>query len=244
MDHDDPTADALADPDTAPASAARTDDRPHPSAFPRDDSDPFRYGIFLRPDPRTCRAVTVVTDQLRAQYGFVSAGAFPPHATLVGSQPLGRSEGLVVAAVTELLADRPAFPVHNGGVREQGFGFVYDVHGLPDGSPNPDLLALAADIDRVVAPFRRPMRSPEQHLFDPERFRAHLSLASHDLCTRPDLHDEVGAFIRGLDQPVPAGFVGDTVVMYRTASPDWSGRWWTTLTWEHVRTWTLGGTTA
>ncbi|WP_414171699.1 hypothetical protein [Clavibacter tessellarius] len=66
-------------------------------------------------------------------------------------------------------------------------------------------------------------------------------LASHDLLVRPDLHDEVGDFIRGLEQPVPDGFLGDTVVMYRTASPDWSGRWWTTLTWEHVRTWTLGG---
>ena len=195
----------------------------------------------MRPDPRTCRAVTVVTDQLRAQYGIVSAGAFPPHATLVGSQPFGRDEDLVVDAVTELLADRPAFPVHNAGVREQGVGFVYDVDHLADGSRNADLLALAADIDRVVAPFRRPMSSPELHAFDPERFRAHLSLASHDLYVRPDLHDEVGAFIRELDEPVPAGFVGDTVVMYRTASPDWSGRWWTTLTWEHVRTWTLGG---
>jgi hypothetical protein len=223
-------------------SAARIPGRTHPSALPRDDSDPFRYGIFLRPDPRTCRAVTVVTDQLRAQYGLVSAGAFPPHATLVGSQPLGHDEDLVADAVTDLLADRPAFPVHNAGIREQGVGFVYDVSGMPDGSRNADLLALAADVDRAVAPFRRPMGSPELHEFDGARFRAHLSLASHDLYVRPDLHDEVGAFIRGLEEPVPAGFAGDTVVMYRTASPDWSGRWWITLTWEHVRTWTLGGT--
>ncbi|MFS4505089.1 2'-5' RNA ligase family protein [Clavibacter sp. Sh2141] len=237
MDHDDPAA-----PGTAPAPADRIDGRTHPAALPRDDSDPFRHGIFLRPDPRTCRAVTVVTDQLRAQYGLVSAGAFPPHATLVGSQPLGHDEDLVIDALTELLADRPAFPVHNAGIREQGAGFVYDVGHRPDGTRNADLLALAADVDRVVAPFRRTMRSPEPHAFDPARFRAHLSLASHDLDVRPNLHDEVGAFLRELDEPVPAGFAGDTVVMYRTASPDWSGRWWTTLTWEHVRTWTLGGT--
>jgi hypothetical protein len=239
MDHDDHTAHALAAPDTAPASASRVEVRP--SLLARDDSDPYRYGIFLRPDARTCRAVTVVTDQIRAQYGLVSAGAFPPHATLIGSQPFGHDEARVIEAVTELLADRPAFPVHNAGVREHGFGFVYDVDGLPDGSQNAELLALAADIDRVAAPFRRPMDSPEHHSFDPARFRAHLSLASHDLLVRPDLHDEVGAFIRELDEPVPTGFVGDTVVMYRTASPDWSGRWWNTLTWEHVRTWTLGG---
>ncbi|WP_440695785.1 2'-5' RNA ligase family protein [Clavibacter nebraskensis] len=241
MDHDDPAAYALAAPDTAPASAGRIATPSHPSALPRDDSDPFRYGIYLRPDARTCRAVTVVTDQLRAQYGIVSAGAFPPHATLIGSQPFGRDEDRVIDAVTELLADRPAFPVHNAGVRELGLGYVYDVDRRPDGSQNADLLALAADIDRVVAPFRRTMRSPELHEFDAARFRAHLSLASHDLAVRPDLHDEVGAFIRELDEPVPTGFVGDTVVMYRTASPDWSGRWWTTLTWEHVRTWTLDG---
>jgi hypothetical protein len=31
----------------------------------------------------------------------------------------------------------------------------------------------------------------------------------------------------------------DTVALYRTRSDDWTGRWWTTLTWEHVHTWRL-----
>ena len=48
----------------------------------------FRFGVFLRPDPKTCAAVTQITSQLRAQYGLVSAGAFPPHITLAGSLPL------------------------------------------------------------------------------------------------------------------------------------------------------------
>ena len=47
----------------------------------------FRFGVFLRPDPKTCAAVTQITSQLRAQYGLVSAGAFPPHITLAGSLP-------------------------------------------------------------------------------------------------------------------------------------------------------------
>ena len=47
-----------------------------------------RYGVFLRPDPLTCASVTRITGQLRAQFGLVSAGAFPPHATLAGSLPL------------------------------------------------------------------------------------------------------------------------------------------------------------
>ncbi|WIE69930.1 2'-5' RNA ligase family protein [Curtobacterium sp. MCLR17_054] len=207
--------------------------------LPRDPSDPYRHGIYLRPDARTCRAVTVVTDQLRAQYGLLSAGAFPPHATLVGSQPFGSHEDQVVAAVTALLDSRPAFDVHNAGVREQGIGFVYDVATRPDGSHNDDFVRLAADIEAVVAPFRQPMQVPLANDYDPEQYRAHLSLASHDLYGRPDLHDEVGAFIRELDVDVPTGFRGDTVVLYRTTSPDWSGRWWQTMTWEHVHTWKL-----
>jgi hypothetical protein len=83
------------------------------------------------------------------------------------------------------------------------------------------------------------MQVPQSNDYDPEQYRAHLSLASHDLYGRPDLHDEVGAFIRELDVDVPTGFRGDTVVLYRTASPDWSGRWWQTMTWEHVHTWKL-----
>jgi hypothetical protein len=31
-----------------------------------------RHGVFLRPDPLTCAAVTRITTQLRAQYGLVS----------------------------------------------------------------------------------------------------------------------------------------------------------------------------
>ncbi|KTR94749.1 heme utilization protein [Microbacterium testaceum] len=206
---------------------------------PRDDSDPFRYGIYLRPDPQTCRAVTVVTDQLRAQYGLVSAGAFPPHATLVGSQPFGFAEPDVIDALSALLADRPAFPVHNAGIRGQGQGFVYDVSENGDGSVNTAFVALARDIDTAIAPFRPPVHNPENNDFRPESFRAHLSLASHDLYVRPDLRDEVADFIRGLDVPVPSGFRGDTVVLYRTSSTDWSGRWWQSLTWEHLRTWKL-----
>lgn len=210
-----------------------------PPKLPRDDSDPYRYGIYLRPDARTCRAVTTITDQLRAQYGIVSAGAFPPHATLVGSQPFGHDEDAVVDAVSTLLAGRAGFDVLNTGIREQGIGYVYDVSRRPDGSRNEEFVRLAADVDAAVARFRRTMGSPPANDYEPEHYRAHLSLASHDLYGRPDLHDEVGEYIRELDVDVPDGFRGDTVVMYRTASPDWSGRWWTTMTWEHVRTWKL-----
>ena len=209
--------------------------------LPRDDSDPYRYGIYLRPDAKTCRAVTVITDQLRAQYGLLSAGAFPPHATLVGSQPFGFNENEVIAAVTALLAEREAFEVHNAGIRSPGMGYVYDVSQNADGTVNDALVSLARDIEATVERFRRPMNNPLPNDFVPELFRGHLSLASHDLYERPDLRDEVGEFIAELEVPVPTSFAGRTVVMYRTASPDWSGRWWKTMTWEHVHSWELTG---
>jgi len=235
----DPTTGAVAAGAVTATPASRAGSPLVGAKLPRDDSDPWRWGVYLRPDPRTCRAVTVVTDQLRAQFGLLSAGAFPPHATLVGSQPFGSSEAAVVEALDDLLEGRSAFDVHNAGVRGQGIGFVYDVHERADGTVNDDLVALAADVERVVAPFRRPMGVPLPNDYEPDLFHAHLSLASHDLYGRPDLHDEVGEFVHELGVDVPTGFVGDTVVMYRTASPDWSGRWWRTMTWEHVRTWKL-----
>lgn len=210
-----------------------------PGERARDVGDPYRYGVYLRPDPRTCLAVTTITTQLRAQYGFVSAGAFPPHATLVGSQHLGRDEDAVVTALDAALAGRPGFDVHNRGVRASGVGFVYDVHHRADGTPNAEFVDLAAAVDAAVAPLRLPMNSPQVHGFDRAGFLAHLSLASHDLYERPDLHDEVGEFVTGLDVAVPQGFRGRTVTLYRTASSDWSGRWWRSLVCEHVATWTL-----
>jgi hypothetical protein len=218
-----------------------TRDARRPGELSRDAGDPYRYGVYLRPDPNSCLAVTTVTAQLRAQYGFVSAGVFPPHATLVGSQHLGRDEDAIVSALDDVLTDRPAFDVHNSGVRPLGIGYVYDVHHRADGSVNSELLDLARAVDAAVEQVRLPMNSPELHTFDPEGFRAHFSLASHDLYERPDLREEVAEFLAALDVRYTPDFRGDTVALYRTSSPDWSGRWWRTLEFEHVRSWRLGG---
>ncbi|GAB2958716.1 hypothetical protein GCM10023080_018210 [Streptomyces pseudoechinosporeus] len=68
----------------------------------------------------------------------------------------------------------------------------------------------------------------------PRTFRAHLSLVSHDMYVRPDLSEEAEEYVRGLPVPFPESFPGDAVTLYRTRSDDWTGRWWQTLTWEHV----------
>ena len=79
--------------------------------------DRTRYGVFLRPDPATCLAVTTTTGAIRAQYGLVSAGAFPPHATLVGSLPLVVSQDRLIETLEDVLSGASAFPMQNRGVR-------------------------------------------------------------------------------------------------------------------------------
>ena len=183
-----------------------------------------RYGVFLRPDPLTCAAVTRITGQLRAQFGLVSAGAFPPHATLAGSLPLaGPPE-----ALTGALASVAAFPVRNHGLAWLNGGLVYDVHG-------PELAQLAATVDAAVRPQLEPAPGLAADLFEPERWRAHLSLGSHDLAARPDLHEEVEAYVRGLAVEVPAEFPAEIVAVYRLEHETWTGSWWRAMTWEHVR---------
>ena len=69
----------------------------------------FRFGVFLRPDPKTCAAVTQITNQLRAQYGLVSAGAFPPHITLAGSLPVVVPLAELMQLIGFVLRRVPAF---------------------------------------------------------------------------------------------------------------------------------------
>ncbi len=178
-----------------------------------------RYGVFLRPDPRTCAAVTHITGQLRAQFGLVSAGAFPPHATLAGSLPLTGPPELPPAA---------PFTVRNHGLAWLNGGLVYDVHG-------PEIEQLAATVDAAVRPLLDSAPGLAADLYEPGRWRAHLSLGSHDLAARPDLHHEVEAYVRGLAVEVPAEFPAEVVAVYRLEHETWTGTWWRAMEWEHVR---------
>ncbi|HEY5820966.1 MAG TPA: 2'-5' RNA ligase family protein [Propionibacteriaceae bacterium] len=202
-------------------------------------ADLLRYGVFLRPDPITSLGVTTITGALRAQFGLVSAGAFPPHVTLVGSLPLAVPEDELAATLAATLVGWSGFEVQNRGVRPLSNAVVYDVHEL-DGAPNPGLIQLVTEVDAAV----RPLLDPDApglaaDLHRPDRWWGHLSLASHELDTRLDLHDEVLAFARDLDLSVPAEFRADTIDLYRFAHPTWDGSWWRAMTWEHVKSWRL-----
>lgn len=225
----------------APAVAVARDMSPAGPATTRPLLDLIRYGVYLRPDPHTCWCVTQLTGQLRAQYGFVSSAAFPPHATLVGSQPVSCGPEAVAEAVDRVLAGRTAFMVHNAGIQPMDAGFVYDVHHLADGvTPNPELTDLARAVDAALAPLRTPVPHHQPVCFEPDTFHGHLSLASHDLLDRPDLRTEVEEYLQAIPIAPPTSFIGDTVALYATMSDDWSGCWWRTLRFEHLRSWRLG----
>jgi hypothetical protein len=200
----------------------------------------IRYGVFLRPDPATCAAVTQITGQLRAQYGLISAGAFPPHVTLAGSLPLAAPESTLIEALTRALENLPAFPVSNAGIRRLfDTTLAFDVADH-QGRANPDLISLAERIDQAV----RPLLEPEPtglapDLYGVDRWHPHLSLASHEMVDRDDLVEEVEAYVRGLPFTAPTRFGAEFVGLYRFFHPNWTGAWWRDLRWEHVGSWTL-----
>lgn len=199
-----------------------------------------RYGVFLRPDPRTCAAVTTITDQLRAQYGFVSAGAFPPHATLVGSLPLARPVAELIGTLDGVLAPLGPFEIENAGVTVMGRVIVYDVHSI-DQRPNGALTDLAARVDAAVRPLlaEPPAGSLPADVKTAGRWHGHLSLASHDLYAREELRAEVLDYVKGLDVACPPRFTAEVVAAYRFEHPNWTGHWWHDLRWSHVRSWRL-----
>jgi hypothetical protein len=205
-----------------------------------------RSGVFLLPDPPTAAAVTTITTQIKAQYGLASAAAFPPHVTLVGSLPLaGDAEQALLDLKSELdgvLVGRKSFVVANAGVARLGNAIVYDVHER-DGVPNPDLLDLVASVRSAVLPRLAPTASGTlaADVREPGQWHGHLSLASHEMDERPELHDEVVSYIEGLEVAPPTEFRAEVVALYQFDHPTWKGRWWTDLSWSHLRSWRLPG---
>lgn len=193
-----------------------------------------RYGVFLLPDAVTSAAVTAVTGFVRAQYGLLSSGAFPPHATLVGSLPIAGGEPRLLAELDRVLSAVRAVRMQNAGVRELGDVVVYDVSRC-DGRVNAGLHELARIVDAGVAPLLAPTSGFPADVYIEDRFHPHLSLASHDLRSRPELRAEVARFAAALPVAFSPEFLGETVAVYRFEHPDWEGRWWEGLRWTHVR---------
>lgn len=202
-----------------------------------------RYGIFLRPDPGTCWNVTQVTTALRAQFGLISAGAFAPHATMIGNLCIAGSEADLLAALEPVFADVSPYPVYNSGVVravERGTAtYRYNINlDREAAGPNAPLNAVARAVKEAVLPLAKPVDHLHSTSVAEYEFDGHLGLASHELMVDGHLDEEVGEFINQLPLlPAPASFVARWYTLYEFTSAAWDGHWWETLAWRHVRSW-------
>ncbi|MGW8557894.1 hypothetical protein [Streptomyces tubercidicus] len=197
------------------------------------------YGVYLRPDTRTSVAITNVTLHVERQFGLVSAGAFPPHATLAGAIPSNAGPDKVIATLDPVIAGVQRFPVHNAGIAKHNIAIAYDINTHPDGTVNQPLTSLALAINDAFTPLAESADGYLVKPFVPEQFRAHLSLASHELQVNPGISAEVEEFIRELPFEPSSGFEARYITLYRFHSTNWAGHWWTDLTWDHLHTWEL-----
>ncbi len=199
----------------------------------------YTWGVYLRPDPITCKAIADLTDLAKRQFGIVSAAAFAPHATLAGAVPSNASAEEFIDVLDPLLRSTPAFPVYNAGIGKMTTTIIYDIDRTQSGEKNIDLLNIATAVNEAVAHIAAYTPGEWTQPFDPATFHAHFSLASHDLRTRPDLAIEVEEFLRAIPMEVPHTFMADTITLFRFHSADWNSEWWHDLTWQHIRSWKL-----
>lgn len=197
----------------------------------------IRFGIFLRPDPATCLAVTQITHAVRQQFGLVAAAAFPPHATLIGNLRTDGSDDQLIDVLDPVFADVHPIAVYNHGIDRRADSIRYDVNRDASGATvNGQLASIASAVRDVVLP----LHVRHDDLLAPNvqdyRFAAHLSLASFELSIDDRLTREVGEFIEGLPISPPASFVAGHYSLFRFQA-DWSGHWWTDMPWEHIRSW-------
>lgn len=202
-------------------------------------TDHLRYGMYLRPDTAMSRAIYEWHGLLAAQYNLQAAGRFMPHATLKGFFRSNAEAATIHAYLDQALANWQPFSVYNNGVARFGpRSIVIDIKYNQDGEPNHALYDLQHLVWSALAPVIHTdcgfSRSDPRGLHGPNPFHPHLTLAMADL--RPELQDEVIAFIHAAGAVGPTQFVANTVHLY-CFEADWQGTWWKDLTWELIGSW-------
>lgn len=199
----------------------------------------IRYGIYLRPDPATCWNVTQTTLAVKRQFGLVSAGAFPPHATLIGNLASAASVPELVAALDPVFEGLQPFPVYNAGVvRTASNTWEFNVDLDENAAaPNEPLRAAALAVKDAVLPLSVPVNDYLVRPVAAYTFAGHLGLASHELLVDDSLSDQVGEFIQQLPiEPAPPSFSARWFSLFEFRA-DWSGPWWEHMTWRHLHSW-------
>ncbi|MER7792836.1 hypothetical protein [Streptomyces sp. NPDC097640] len=179
-----------------------------------------------------------MTHALNKQFGLVSAGAFPPHATLIGNLATQASEDRLISALDPVFENVHPFPVHNSGIDRKELGtYEYNIN-LDETvtKPNEPLARVAAAVAKAVAPLSAPV---DDYLVTPVaeyEFSAHLGLASHDLVVDNHLSEEVGDFLTEFALQPPDSFIARWYSLFEFRS-EWSSHWWHHMTWRHVHSW-------
>lgn len=199
----------------------------------------YTWGVYLRPDPITCKAITELTDLCKRQFGIVSAAAFAPHLTLAGAVPSEANAADFIRVLDPLLTSTPTFSVFNAGITRKPTTVYYDIDKLETGDVNQPLHDLATAVNEAIMPITAYKPGEWSQPFVPEKFWAHFSLASHDLRAREDIRDEVEEFLRGIPMDYSKTFTAEWITLFRFHSADWNSEWWQDLTWQHVKSWRL-----
>ena len=210
-----------------------------------DPRDTDRYGVFVRPDPITCRAQIELHTLLERQFGLIAGRVFPPHATLLGNIAVSAGEVDLLARIAAVAGRCAPFTVYNRGLTHTAQGIYYDVHGLPEGTPNVRLVGLAEAVERELEPVRG--RTDADYLTGQTTtrgFSAHLTVAGQDYALRSDLQEEVWQYVEALAPAVPDRFGVASVSVFRFRSDHWPSEWWKDMSWRHLRTIPLGGESA
>ncbi len=208
-------------------------DGPWPSDYRQ-----IRWGLYLRPDARTCRDQAGIHELLTRQYGLRAGGSFMPHATVKGFFLSPSSEDDLIAALEPVLSRAVPFPVHNAGpVRFGPATVVLDIQRQADGSNNDAFTTFHTACLEALIPHIDPNcpNTPREGVRD--RFHGHLTLSMAD-CP-PWLGDEVAQFIDDLRPIGSPDFTARHIHLFAFTSADWGGQWWDTLRWRLCHAWTL-----
>ena len=206
------------------------------------NSPKYRYGLYLRPPAVISRIQSEIHELMKRQYGLVSAGAFPPHMTILGHVATRDDHQEVIDAATAAMDGVHAVRIFNRGLgATPGHGIGHIVGSLPNGDPNPALV----DLFRRASQHLDPLRVPVEGEYKPgvrkeADFYGHMTLAAHDLTLRPELFDEVFAFLSELDIGARGEYICDTAALYvYETNSGWDGKWWETMTWTLLKSFHL-----
>jgi 2'-5' RNA ligase len=198
----------------------------------------LKFGFYMRPSAEISQAQAMVHDLLRRQFGLVAGGVFMPHATIKGFFRSDASLAEINAACDLAVEGATAIPIVNNGVIAFGRGgLALNVHQDEFGQTNGALQAFHETVMDHLEPLVHPDCTFSAGEWSREKFFAHLTLAMADMPAFA--FDEILEFVRELEPLGKPRFLARHFHLYAFHSDAWDGKWWHTLEWKLLNSWTL-----